>query len=335
MVVSPEQPTASRLGRLRSAATKRTLYNSANRLDATADMEDKLQSLINVVNNLQGLMYGSILQVPCFLPQPSADWGTHYSSWVDQSLVEPEMTAWVPDPMPDHRHVVAGSYMLWSPSKKDRFIFPGTQTRGELEHEAAVQLQRFFRSSSLRYKDESNGDNANDDLVCGSCSKSMGFQFEADHEGDACDICAAVHHTSCLETVVDDCAERLICGACLEQHVAPTALGFCSMVVETTTSNKEFPEQDANLVCASAAASQAKHDEEDVCRALDVSLDYIMKFLEGQHVKSGKVTGEQRARILERVKAAIVWKQDTRSSAEVQRLVDNLNGMMSEIVQQL
>ena len=67
-----------------------------------------------------------------------------------------------------------------------------------------------------------------------------------------------------------------------------------------------------------------------------VLLDFILKFLEGEHVKSKRLTEANRSTVLGLVKSAISWKTAApRSSQEVQEYIQKLNNVMGEIVRRM
>ena len=60
---------------------------------------------------------------------------------------------------------------------------------------------------------------------------------------------------------------------------------------------------------------QAKraHDKQIDLEALDTTLEFIVKFLEGDHAKSQQLGEIDRARILQHVKEALAWKKCART----------------------
>ena len=69
---------------------------------------------------------------------------------------------------------------------------------------------------------------------------------------------------------------------------------------------------------------------------LPLYLNIVYKLVyHNQHTKSNNVSESVRAKILGLVKAAIAWKQVSRTSEEVEAYVKNLNGAMGEIVKKL
>ena len=86
---------------------------------------------------------------------------------------------------------------------------------------------------------------------------------------------------------------------------------------------------------AMSTAAKKAPPQLDLCEQLDCTLDYIMKFLEGDHAKSANTFESTRTRILDRVKTTIQWRLQAPSHDEVQGEIACLNSMMSDIVAKL
>ena len=69
--------------------------------------------------------------------------------------------------------------------------------------------------------------------------------------------------------------------------------------------------------------------------ALDSTLSYIIKCLEGDHVKSGSITQHVRQKVLLLVKARIAWKRHPRTKQEVDDYVSTVNRLMGDIVSRI
>ena len=74
---------------------------------------------------------------------------------------------------------------------------------------------------------------------------------------------------------------------------------------------------------------------DELFKPLDSTLDFIVKFLEGAHTKSARITPDTHSTVLRFVKAAMEWKQTPRSSQEVENYTNKLNDLMAAIVKQL
>ena len=68
---------------------------------------------------------------------------------------------------------------------------------------------------------------------------------------------------------------------------------------------------------------------------LDSTFDYMVRFLEGEHAKSGTISQNLRSAILENIRATMVWKDGARTQQEVELKVAELNGRMASIVSSL
>ena len=79
-MASPTHVSASKLRRSRAVATKQRLYAAAQGLSGITAICDKIDKVVEVVSNLQVLMYGSVLQVPC-TPQRSVVPATLSQEW--------------------------------------------------------------------------------------------------------------------------------------------------------------------------------------------------------------------------------------------------------------
>lgn len=71
----------------------------------------------------------------------------------------------------------------------------------------------------------------------------------------------------------------------------------------------------------------------DMFLPLDTTLEFIAKFLEGQHIESSQANAEMRSIILYHVDATLQWKCVPRSPEEVDAKVDELNDLMGKIVE--
>ena len=70
-------------------------------------------------------------------------------------------------------------------------------------------------------------------------------------------------------------------------------------------------------------------------KSVDTVLDYIIKFLEGQHSKSGKAPPSDRTNVLHHVRSALQWKTHSRTTEEITAKVNELNQMMMDLVGKL
>ena len=75
--------------------------------------------------------------------------------------------------------------------------------------------------------------------------------------------------------------------------------------------------------------------EKDLCEPLEITIDYMLRFLEGDHSRSQRLAESDRGTVLSLVKSAMSWKTAQRPAKEVEKYTQNLNNVMSEIVRKL
>ena len=68
---------------------------------------------------------------------------------------------------------------------------------------------------------------------------------------------------------------------------------------------------------------------------LELTLDYMVKFLEGGHAKSKIASDKLRSSILHHVRATMSWKAKPRTQEAVDSKISELNTMMLGIVSSL
>ena len=167
---------------------------------------------------------------------------------------------------------------------------------------------------------------------CSLCKGALGYQSDTKHSGDACDLCAAVHHSECLLEALGPRGNYSLCHECLAQNA--------SFSMATPEEVAEHGEDERNCFETKEAMNAGNGWEgdapaEDAFKALDVTLDFIVKFLEGAHAKSTTISKDDRSAILQRVQSSLEWKKQWRSKHEVQTMVEDLNVMMTSIVRRI
>lgn len=245
----------------------------------------------------------------------------------------------------------------------------------ELQNEAASQIQDFVRTRVLHGGQSSSEVSTEQPDVqpCSRCGLDVimdGTNADGDYECDMCDRCDAVLHSRCLVPFINIHGEWSLCQGCL--HRAQHGGGLCSIQCDlrtlpsaawnniyklfsndtceleaadplhsrgTSTENPSLRPGAAAAVTAKAlpieAGSIMSRKEEDIFKPLDSTLDFIVRFLEGEHTKSEKITQSMRESILKAVRSAMAWRRHDRSQEAVQHKVEELNTMMSRIVNQL
>ncbi len=73
----------------------------------------------------------------------------------------------------------------------------------------------------------------------------------------------------------------------------------------------------------------------DVFKPLDLCLEYMVRFLEGEHSKSEMMVPNVKDHVLKTVRDAMAWKLQVRTADQVRQKIDQLNENMSAIVQHL
>ena len=79
----------------------------------------------------------------------------------------------------------------------------------------------------------------------------------------------------------------------------------------------------------------AEEDATDLFKPLDTCLEYMVKFLEGEHAKSEKRPPNIKSHVLKTVRETMAWKSGDRTADQVKQKINQLNEKMSAIVQNL
>jgi len=225
--------------------------------------------------------------------------------------------------------------ILWRPGKKDSLTRPGSTTLAELQQEAALRLQTWFRASFI---DESEVTREEPE-DCEVCGEPFGAQTDENLSCDRCDKCGKFCHAACLWLDTGFKGECSVCADCWQ--TSPGTGDFRStpshfwrqLHAKFTQEPAPSPSAVPDSVCSPRLNVAAV--EEAVYEPLDRNLDYILKFLEGHHAKSHAVSSTARDTIMDRVKDTIRWKSSGRSPQEVEGKIKELNAMMISVVSDL
>ena len=79
-------------------------------------------------------------------------------------------------------------------------------------------------------------------------------------------------------------------------------------------------------------------DEQDAAKVfapLALCLEYMVRFLEGDHTKSEQIPPNVRDHVLKLVRDAMAWKSTRRTAEQVQQKINQLSENISAIVQNL
>ena len=247
---------------------------------------------------------------------------------------------------------VCQRYCLWKSGSKD-FIKHGSPLEKELQDEAAAKIQCHFRSWLASYDQGADRSSCSSKPPsrCSECHEPFTESQLDEVYPDRCDICNTFRHSSCLVACVNERGEWNVCSRCQWE------------------SNVEFlpadPKSEAELECAAGASesggsevmnpapsstvarlSRGSQDPEphrpapghtsiaegSVFQPLDNVLEFVIKFLEGEHTKSSSLSSGTHALVLDMVKQTLAWKQTERDKDEVHAKVLEINQMMSTIV---
>ena len=187
------------------------------------------------------------------------------------------------------------------------------------------------------------------DISCTACGKAFILpSAEEEYDGDRCDTCGTPCHTYCLREVIELRGAWSLCSLCHGARLndARTVVGDFRRVPAGFWHHlyKEFRFEDGGNATAQgqeAASpcspdSSAAPDADSLFKPLDITLDYMLKFLEGEHVKSESISEKNRSTVLGLIKSAMSWKATTqRSSQDVREYTQKLNNVMGEIVRKM
>jgi len=272
----------------------------------------------------------------------------------------------------DECNSVTASCKLWKPSQVELFE-DSSPLHQELQNEAAARIQTFVRNRHLHEEAAaSNPSSAQDELQpCSRCGLDVvmdGINAIEEYECDMCDTCDAVLHTNCLQVLHTLRGEWSLCPTCLVQFQRSLRGDFrsipdaswnriydmfsdgCQRGVRPVATGPNCLQSPRVCQLEGGGTAGADRDEVDTqtatrsmpgealgsnARRLDTTLDYILRFLEGDHAKSGSLTEQTKDDIMRHVKATLAWKRQARTCHEIEEKIAELNTMMMEIVSNL
>jgi len=345
---APLASSASKLRRNRAAATRRKLFEAGKKQDPILGMQLQLETLTSTVNSLYLLLAGPVAQPFHFTGFGGPDQCGY--SW---AMPEGDDKLWSIDHVcptaTDQKHFLESSghaptsdalqrtsdYRLWLPNAQVNVFCAGSVLEKELKVEAAMRIQHAFREhAQFEQESQSMPSHGSDNPACCKCGKRFGAQTDPEYEGDACDICGRYFHSTCLHELLDARGERSLCDEC-EQGTTDIERAASPSAEVPAMARRSAPIAAPVASTEDIASEVCNIGEEDVLKPLNSTLDFILRFLEGEHAKSSKIHQSVRASILEEVKSAIAWKQQTHPKEKVQEKVAELNAMMGDIVRQL
>jgi len=208
----------------------------------------------------------------------------------------------------------------------------------------------------------SSSDKDEREIPCAKCGQPLDESgVGREYNGDRCDTCDRYVHSRCLNDFQNFRGEWSLCDFCLDRFESTPGLPsircdvralpssyweklytkFCSQQPlndpaigrgspeARSHSKEEFGENDCNNI-------NSKCDDNDVGMAaifqpLDNVLDFVVKFLEGEHPKSSCMASDTRAMILAMVRQSLAWKTENRTADEVRAKVIEINHIMSTV----
>ena len=210
-------------------------------------------------------------------------------------------------------------YMHWSPGKKAAFIYPGTETQAELEWEAATMVQSSFRHHLKGVL--SDGSESSIASHCERCGEGFAQSQLSDGYADRCDLFGGLLHTWCVVCCSNE-SKGVPPATCSTEDPAPE-----NCYGKGTNKTKE--EQVHSAPLDSTSSGDGSFGD------LDTTLEYVIKFLEGDHAKSSQISGATRSSILSKVKDVLQWKKRPRTEPQISEHVAELNSMMMNKVARL
>ena len=361
----------SRARRMRNAATKQRLWDAALK----PSVDEKAGSQFATGSDRLYLIEAMLSQLHWqFIGQWQTQWccddvgEAHLASPL---LSNYGTRNFVPEACDECNSVTASS-KLWQPSQVELFE-DGSPLHQELQNEAAARIQTFVRNRHLcGNAADSNPSSAQDQLQpCSRCGLDVvmdGTNAIGEYECDMCDTCDAVLHTNCLQVLHTLRGEWSVCPTCLVRFQHSIKCDLRSMPAASWNRIYDLfsdgRQRDVCLtatgpnclqtlrVCAGESGGNSGADRDEIetqtatrsmpgealesnARRLDTTLDYILRFLEGDHAKSGSLTEQIKDDVMHRIKATLAWKRQGRTGHEIEEKVAELNSMMMEIVSKL
>lgn len=254
----------------------------------------------------------------------------------------PETTCFVPE-----TDDIAPSYKPFQPADHSALFLEGTPMGEELRREAATCIQAMVRKRILQKDCEGSEpiSDEGDTQPCACCGLDVildGTNSNGEYDCDMCDKCDSVLHSSCLNIFSNLLGEWSLCKSCVlklrsGQGIQAIACDFRCLPRESWENIYALfqPVQALDTEAVEEDNEDKKYQNDIDFQPLDTTLDYVLKFLEGMHVKSGKITEQQREDILQIVKSAMSWKQLGRTRQEIEDKTTEVNNAMMRLVREL
>lgn len=330
----------SKLRRARATATRKKLFLAAEngQEDLIEDLQSKLDALLSAVNALQSIVFGAVVQVPCFMPYGAYGQEPHWNAGYEESsnfcdpslpLAEPYVASFLnigsKNAGCEEAAISGEDYCNWQLSSQDIFRREGSRIWDELQGEAAACIQRHYRlfvASRSQYESSCDSSNV---AECPGCFQEVDKNSP---EADSCDTCGRPLHAKCVIRFRHPIEAYRVCTDCAEVR-REAGEESVQGISDTETEKEQATEE------ALQEPIQVELSNQRGLQPLDATLDYICKFLEGGHAKSDSVTSQIRSEILSKLRATLEWKKHIRTDVEIKAKVEELNGMMMRVVQNM
>ena len=347
--------SSSRSRRLRNAAVKRRLFEASH--CAALEGETAVEKLAGLHEKLDALekTFGAKLQLllSCWSPF-TADWDC-WDAHFNDDVYNPTPCAYGRTQQGNaHTCYLNGDAEEFEPAcfqtvenlldglvedKGQCGPRQGTSTSQEWKHDAAALVQLFYRSR-LASQEEKASQSGDDCGPCAECGQPFGEQL-SEQVSDACDLCGDPLHSTCLLDCEGPRGEYSLCRKCLQQREEfSLSTPAPSEVLESKPLRMDSMDYGPNdvLLDGVQGLDASDHDEAKADttspegEALESRLDYMAKFLEGQHEKSDRITPTLRGKVLGSVKQAMDWRKRHRTAEQIAFKIQELDSMMMDVM---
>ena len=309
--------------------------NNCSRTTGSADQFDiRMQRIEDIVFDLHWNLvgqWGSIYGQPCLDPAGEDCNGTVADALLAGLLPHvSDLSTEAPEFLPVCRTLAA---------QKIQHAFRVYKQRSKPEHLDHCQSERALPPEDAAYSDSS--DTPENEIPCNRCGQPLDETCDGkDYDGDRCDTCDKYVHGRCLNKLLNLRGQWRLCDGCLAQfEVSPGVQSIrCDfrMLPSAYWTRLHAMFQTGPLSRPSDAKEENTLDSTaDVFKPLDSCLEYMVRFLEGEHPKSEKISPNVKDHVLKTVRDAMAWKLEARTADQVKQKIDQLNKKMLAIVQHL
>ena len=204
----------------------------------------------------------------------------------------------------------------------------------ELRLEEKRQLDELADQVLGTIQDSSSESNAEE--ICTECREAMAnTQLDEQLSADQCDKCHRLHHACCLTSYTSMSGEWILCKICGQEYAQELQLKQMvddDALVQPWVNSEDVQSPKPAQTLEASRSEAPEGDCEKAMVTLQSRLDYMLKFVEGQHVMSCSISTTDRNSIVSKVKSTLAWKLQTRQAAEIQAATQELDAMMTTIV---